>query len=291
LTGRQSKKDIFLDITKKYLPDNYEVLKNYDEASVDFIAVGDSLQDYFWKYPTVIHEAFHVFGWTLNSNTPTDPYFRYRINDSLTITTWKFNSIPARQIDAFVPKRDKTKLFAYDTYINSSDTSHVTQQFGFIGLLEEFVASYQSLKAYNALYYFLEHTYDWNKPMVWIKYLSHGGSDIYATNQFRLFISWYLQYCKKYKPEVFHQIANDSGIKRLYTFIEKQSASLIKSFLNNRNIVLEQIKPLTVRDDIYISLKTDLSAGYGIDDHIINLAITDSMLREPQHNILNVLRQ
>ena len=291
LTGGQSKKDVFLDITKKYLPDTYEVLENYDEATVAIVAVGDSLQNYFWKYPTVIHEAFHVFGWALNGDNPADPYFRYRMNDTLTINVRKFNSIASRQIDAFVPKRDKTMLFAYNTYINTPDTNLVTQQFDFMGLLEEFTASFQSLKAYNALYYFLEHTYDGNTPMVWIKYLSNGGSDIYITNQFRLFISWYLQYCKNYKPELFETIASDPDIKRLYKFIETQSDSLIKSCLNNRNRVLEQINPLTVRDDIYIRLKTNLSAGYGIDDHMKDLAITDSLLRRPEHNILNVLRQ
>lgn len=285
-----TKKEVLLDITKNYLPDNYLVLKNYDEGTIDFLANGDSLKDYFFDYPTIIHEAFHVFGWTINSPFDTDTLFRYRLNDSLTINVRRFTSIPSRQIDPFVPKRNKNLLFAYDTYINSADSNHVTQQKGFIGLLEEYTASFQSLKAYSASFYFLRDTFGWKAPLIWIKYLSNSGSDIYSINQFRLFISWYLQYCKIKRPELYRRIVSDQNIKRLYKHIEMQSKELIKTFLKNRNEILNRIQSTTTREDIYIKLKAENSMGYGIDDHINNLRITDSLLKRPEHLILNSLR-
>ncbi|MEO6228600.1 MAG: hypothetical protein ABIP10_00665 [Ferruginibacter sp.] len=291
LTGHPSKKDVLLDITKKYLPDNYSVLKNYDASTVDFLAREDSLQDYFLNYPTIIHEAFHVFGFTINSPFDNDSLYRYRLNDTLTIAVRKFKSIPSRQIDKSISIRDKKLLFAYDTYINSIDSNHVTQQNGFIGLLEEYTASFQSLKAYTVSYNFLRDSFGWNNPRIWIKYLSNSGSDTYSTNQFKLFISWYLQYCKTHNPDLYKRITGDKNIRSLYTHIETHSQELIKTFLINRIEILNRLKPFTIREDIYIKLKSDLSFGYGIDDHIKNLELTDSLLRKPEHTILNALRQ
>lgn len=257
-----------LDITKKYMPDNYAVLKNYDASTVDFLAREDSLQDYFLEYPTIIHEAYHAFGFTINSPFGNDTLYRYRLNDTLTIAVRKFKSIPSRQIDKSVPLRDKKLLFAYDTYINSTDSNLVTQQNGFIGLLEEYTASFQSLKAYTFSYNFLRDSFGWNSPRIWIKYLSNSGSDIYSTNQFRLFISWYLQYCKANNLSLYKRITDDKNIKTLFRHIETNSQELIRTFLINRAEILNRLKPVTIRKDIYIYLKTDPSFGYGIDDHI-----------------------
>lgn len=291
LTEHSSKKDVLLDITKKYLPDNYAVLKNYDASTVDFLAREDSLQDYFLNYPTIIHEAYHAFSFTINSPFDNDTLYRYRLNDTMTIAIRKFKSIPSRQLDKSVPLSDKKLLFAYDTYINSTDSNHVTQQNGFIGLLEEYTASFQSLKAYTYSYNFLRDSFGWNNPQIWIKYLSNSGSDIYSTNQFRLFISWYLQYCKANKPDLYQRITGDKHIKRLFRHIETNSKELIKTFIINRAEILNRLKPFTIRKGIYIYLKNDLSFGYGIDDHIKNLELTDSLLRRPEHALLNELRQ
>jgi hypothetical protein len=149
-----SKRDVLLSITKKYLPDNYIVLKNYDEATVNFLAQGDSLQDFIFEFPTIIHEGFHVFGHSINSYSDTIRH--YRLDDTTTIGVRKFNSFPSRQLNNFVSASIQKKIFRYDTYINSEDTLHDTQQNGFLGLLEECSAYFQSLKAYNATYYFFK---------------------------------------------------------------------------------------------------------------------------------------
>jgi hypothetical protein len=297
LPGCKSYRGEFLEITKKYLPDNYEVLRNCDGVAVDSFVAQDKYpfffkQDYVLQYPHVIHEAYHVFSDKINFEKPDSVYYRCRLNDTLIIIFKKFVSIPARQIDSSVEKRDKALLFSYGLYINSSDTNFVTQKSGFIGLLEEFTASYQGLKAYSALYYFLKDTYGWNNPRVWIGYLFEGGSKVYLTNHFRLFISWYLQYCKKYQPEIFIEITNDANIRRLYTFIETHSAVLINSFLSHRNEVIQKIKPFTIIKRGYATFNpADSGFGYYIDDDIVNVAITDSLLRLPEHSILNLLRQ
>ena len=150
-----SKKETLLSITKNYLSDNYIVLKNYDEATINMLAEGDSLQEYVLALPTIIHEGFHVFGYTIN--THSDTLRHYRLDDSTTIGVRKFNSFPARTLNEFVPTATQDKIFRYNTYINSNDTNNGTQKEGFLGLLEEYAAYYQSLKAYTSTYYFKRH--------------------------------------------------------------------------------------------------------------------------------------
>jgi hypothetical protein len=289
--GDHSKKNILVDITKKYLPENYEVLKNYDSVTINFLAREDSLQDYFLDYPTIIHEAYHSFGFTINSPFDSDTIYKYRLNDTLIVAVRKFKSIPSRDINKSILLREKKLLTAYNTYINSGDPNLVTQQNGFIGLLEEYTASFQSLKAYTVSYNFLRDSFGWDNPRIWIKYLSHSGSEIYSINQFKLFISWYLQYCKANNTNLYRQIVSDKNIRSLYRHIETNSQQLIKTFLKNRVEILNRLKPFTTRDGIFIKLKNDMSFGYGIDDHINNLELTDSLLAKPEHAILDVLRQ
>ncbi len=161
-----TKKDILLTITKKYLPDNFAVLKNYDEKTINMLAVGDSLQNFIFNYTTIIHESFHEFEDIINSNS--DTLRHYRLDDTTTIAIKKFNSFPSKQLNDFVPLSLQKQIFRYDTYINSQDSNDGTQQNGFLGLLEEYAAYYQSLKAYTSTYYFLKDSFGWTKPQIWI---------------------------------------------------------------------------------------------------------------------------
>ena len=79
------KKEQLLAITKKYLPDNYDVLAKYHFTTINFMAHGDSLKDYFVNYPTIIHEGFHTYELSLNAS-PDDPFRHYRLNDTLTVS-------------------------------------------------------------------------------------------------------------------------------------------------------------------------------------------------------------
>ncbi len=270
------------------MPDNYIVLKNYDEATVDFLAVGDSLQEYIFDFPTVIHEGFHVFEHGINSYSDTIRH--YRLDDTTTIGIKKFNSFPSRRLNEFVPASIQKEVFRYDTYINSEDTNNGTQQDGFLGLLEEYSAYYQGLKAYASTYYFLKDTFGWTKPQVWIDYLNKSGSEIYSINEFKLFISWYLQYSKSKRPDIYEKIISDINIKRLYTKIDTNSKNLINAFLNNRNQILSKLKPYTVMESGSIKV-TGTEIGYDIDDHTKKLEKTQQLLDDPKNKILNQLRE
>jgi hypothetical protein len=281
-----NKKDVLLSVTKKYLPDNYVVLRNYDEATINFLAKGDSLQDYIFEFPTIIHEGFHVFEHSINYFSDTVRHFR--LDDTTTVGVHKFSSFPARQLNDFVPTSVQKKMFRYDTYINSEDTLNGTQQDGFLGLLEEYSAYYQSLKAYVATYYFLKDTFNWTKAQIWIDYLNNG-SEIYSINEFKLFFSWYLQYAKLKRPDIYKKIVSNMNIKKLYAIIDSNSRLLINIFLTNRKLILTNLRPYTVMESGSIKV-IGTNIGYDIDEPIKMLNMTQQLLNDPKNRVLSVLQ-
>jgi hypothetical protein len=116
------------------------------------------------------------------------------------------------------------------------------------------------------------------------------GDIIYSTKQFSLLLSYYLQYCKTTRPEIFNRIVNDKSIKELYTHIEQESESLIKIFFKNRNEIFENINASIVSDSTGIKIKHDNDLIYNIDTHLKRLRLTDSILKAPEHKILSTLR-
>ena len=282
-----SKKEVLLSIAQKYLPDNVVVLKKYDEATVNFLARGDSLEEYICDFSTVIHEGFHKFEDGINFYD--DTLRHYRLDDSTTIAIRKFKSFPSRKLNDFVPTAIQKEIFRYSTYINSADSNDDTQQNGFLGLLEEYAAYYQSLKAYTSTYYFLKDTFGWTKPQVWINYLNNG-SEIYAINEFKLFFSWYLQYSKSKSPDIYKKIVSDSNIKRLYTKIDFNSKQLINTFLVNRDNIIANIKSRTEYQGGIIKL-VGTEVGYNIDEHVKTLRKTEVLLKESNQKILKQLKE
>ena len=56
-----SKKQQLLLLSKKYFPENYTVLKEYDESAINEMAKGDSLNEYIADIPTIVHEGYHIY--------------------------------------------------------------------------------------------------------------------------------------------------------------------------------------------------------------------------------------
>ncbi len=120
--------------------------------------------------------------------------------------------------------------------------------------------------------------------------LNIEGSEIYSINEFKLFFSWYLQYSKKNRLDIYKKITTDKNIKSLYTKIETDSQKLITAFLKHRIEILTKIQPLTEMNNGFIQLK-GTNNGYGIDEHIKKLQLTDKLLKDPKNKILDQLRE
>lgn len=276
-----SKKENFIIISKKYFPDNYILLKDYPETFVNFLAKGDSLSDYVFGLCTIVHEAFHLYG--TNHNSSSDTVRWYRIDDTLNIPVKRFNSFPCIELNNISSLADRQKTFRYNTYINNRDQNNGTQHYGFLGLLEEYVAYYEDFKTYNAIFPFLRDNFGWKNPEIWRKYLCENGSVKYSLSEFKLYISWYLQYSKSKHPDTYKRIIKDKNIRKIFNFIDKEYGKLTEEYeINRKNILKELEGSIKIQNGFLLVIKSGNSNG--LHDFETKNLIT--ILAKPEHKIL-----
>src|SRR5689334_15202700 len=202
--GPAGKKEQLLQLSKKYFPENYVVLKEYDESTINTMAHGNSLNEYLADVPTVVHEGYHSY---LGEHMSYyDSLVVFRINDTLSFFVRNLKTFPSIQLNNIVPDSTRKRIFRYDTYVNSKDKYLVTQQFGILGLLEEMAAYYQSYHTSIALFKYHSDHFGWKDPKAWMEYLGRIGSYRYSIIEFELFISWYLQYARSKYPALYKEI-------------------------------------------------------------------------------------
>ena len=281
-----SKKQQLLLLSKKYFPENYIVLKEYDEASINDQAHGDLLKDYITDVSTIVHEGYHHYLGFHSSYF--DSVMLYRINDTLSFAVKNFKTFPAKEISKIVPVAVQKKIFRYETYVNAKDKYHVTQQFGVLGLLEECVAYYHSFATEIALFNYYKDTYHWKDPRPWINYLSNMASYRYSITEFELFISWYLRYAQSQYPKTYRDIVTNKGLKKLFVFMENENTRLTSIYDQNRAVILNQFAgQLEVKGNFLYNNSTHTGGGL-YDDEVKEM---NALLQKPEHRILDELRQ
>jgi hypothetical protein len=279
------KKEQLIKIAKKYLPDLLIVLDKYNPLDINIYTNGDSLRDYFFDLPAIVHEGYHTYVNTLNRNSGS---FHYMLNDKLTILIEKLDYFPSNMIAAFGKGklRNEDKFYRY---VSTDNNELITQQRGILGLLEEYSAYFQELKACTASYYYLKANYSFDSTSLWINYLARLGSNLYAVNEFKIFISWYLEYAKQHKPAVFQKIIKNQAICHLFTYVERETDKLIKTFQTNRATIIHSIR-LTLRRSEENKKKEFQKHLANMNFYIENLDYTNKLLQEPEYKILNLLR-
>lgn len=286
LTEPAGKKEQLLTLSKKYFPENYAVLKEYDEAAINEQSNGNSLEELIPDVPTIVHEAYHHYQGTHSSYD--DAFVLYRINDTLSFTARNFKTFPSREINNIVPAATRKRIFRYDTYINTKDKYLVTQQYGLFGLLEEFIAYYHSFSTGVSIFHYYKDKYGWKDPDAWTSYLGNIGSYRYSILEFELFISWYLQCAKAKHPGTYGDISTNPGLKKLFVFLEKEQSRLTALYDEHRATILKQCKgQLEVKDNFIYNLKSHTGKGL-YDREVIEMS---SLLAKPEHRILDVLRK
>lgn len=281
-----SKKQQLLLLSKKYFPENYTVIKEYDDNSINEMAEGDSLEDYISDISTVVHEGYHHYQGYHSSYF--DPSVIYRINDTLSFSVKNFKTFPAREINSIVPAATRKKIFRYDTYISAKDKYLVTQQFGILGLLEECIAYYQSFSTEVSLFNYYKDNYGWKDPDPWMSYLSNIASYRYSILEFELFISWYMQYAKTYYPKTYREIISNTGLKKLFVFLDAGNTRLTLLYDQQRSTILKQFgKRMEVRGNFIFN--TASHSGKGLYDNEVQEMTT--LLQKPEHRVLDGLRK
>jgi hypothetical protein len=281
-----TKKQQLLQLSQKYFPENYAVLKEYDEATINEQAHGDSLNEFISDVSTIVHEGYHHYQGLHSSYYDASVF--YRINDTLSFSVKNFKTFPAREINSIVPGATRKKIFRYDTYINSKDKYLVTQQYGILGLMEECIAYYHSFSTGVSLFNYYKDTYGWKDPDAWISYLSNIASYRYSILEFELFISWYIQNAKKDHTKTYHDIINNTGLKSLFVFLDSENTRLTLLYDQNRSTILKQFgKRLEIRDNFIFNTASHYGKGL-FDYEVIEMK---SLLKKPEHNILQELKK
>ena len=281
-----TKKEQLLLLSKKYFPENYTVLKEYDEADINRQANGDSLNEFVSDVSTIVHEGYHHFQGIHSSYY--DASVLYRINDTLSFTVKNFKPFPANEINSIVPAATSKKIFRYDTYIRAKDKYLVTQQFGILGLLEECIAYYQSFSTEVSLFNYYKDTYGWKDPDAWIAYLSNMASYRYSIPEFKLFISWYMQYARTKHPKTYRDIISNAGLKKLFVFLDGENSRLTLLYDQHRSVILKQFGGrMQVRGNFIYNTASHI--GKGLYDNEVN--DMTALLQKPEHRVLNELRK
>jgi hypothetical protein len=286
VTPSISKKQQLLLLSKKYFPENYTVLKEYDDEDINGMAHGDSLKDYISDISTIVHEGYHHFQGTHSSYY--EDSIEYRINDTLSFFVKNFKTFPSIEINNIVPAATRKKIFRYDTYVNTKEKFQVTQQFGILGLLEECVAYYQSFITEVSLFNYYKDNYGWKNPDAWINYLSNMASFRYAISEFELFISWYMQEAKLNHPKTYRDITSNAGLKKLFVFLDSENTRLTALYDQHRLTILKQFgERMQVRDNFMYNPASHSGKGL-YDNEVIEMA---AMLKKPEHHILAELEK
>lgn len=273
------KKEQLLQLSKKYFPENYAVLKEYDESTIDILASGNSVKEFIADVPTIVHEGYHTY--TNTHSSYHDSLVAFRINDTLSFFVKNIKTFPSSLLNSIVPDSVQKRIFRYKTYIDSKDKYLVTQQFGILGLLEEMAAYYQSYHTALALFKYHVDQTGWKTPAPWMKYLGHIASYRYCITEFELFISWYLQYAKAKYPLQYKDILANKELKKMLQFIHGENTRLSVLYDRNRMEILKNFKQLEIGDN-YIMNRSDLS-GQGLYDNEVKEM--NALLSKPEHKI------
>lgn len=277
LTG---KKEQLLQLCKKYFPENYAVVEDYDEVSINDLASGDSLKDFIGTVPTIIHEGYHHYHGIHSSYY--DSVLVYRMNDTLRFQVKNLKTFPSREINSLVPETIKKKIFRYGTYVDVKDKYLVTQQYGILGLLEEQAAYYQSMHTSIALFKYYKDQYGWKNPERWTSYLGTVSSYRFALTEFELFISWYIQFAKAKQPAVYRDIMNNTGLKKMLVFLHTENIRLAAQYDSNRKEIISQFKGGLVIKGNYI-VNTETHVGMGLHDEEVKEM--NLLLSKPEHQL------
>jgi hypothetical protein len=281
-----SKKEQLLKLSKKYFPENYVVLKEYDEDAINGQAHGETVEEFISDVSTIVHEGYHHYQGIYSSYY--DETVPYRINDTLTIEVKNLKTFPSNEISRIVPAATRKKIFRYDTYVSTKDKYLVTQQFGILGLLEECTAYYQSFNTEISIYNYYLDKYGWKNADVWINYLSNMASYRYSILEFELFISWYMQYAKTNHPKTYKDIISNTGLKKLFVFLDGEHTRLTLIYDQHRAFILKQFgNRVQVRENFLYS--TASHSGKGLYDNEVKEMTL--LLKNPEHRILDELKK
>lgn len=278
----------FLDITKKYDPDAFEILKA--DKPDEFLVYANDYQtakELLGRYGTVVHESCHGYnfkigvagGWKFNG---------YFVTGDCKIAAKQESFFPSSRLNSMVPEEQQKKIFRYSTYVSGRSENSSSLQ-GVYGFIDEFSAYYHGTKAELALLQYYESVCPYTDAHCWIdQYLSKMQSTLYAYYEFRLFIAWYLIYAEQHEQKIFAELINNQNLRLAFTLIDIQFKSLVDDYFTTRSKLIDRLNAagskIVLKEKFIRIIEGNSSTGTGIPDD--NIAYLKSLFTEQENKML-----
>lgn len=226
------------------------VLAQVPQYDFERFVEGSTDDDLLKRFGTCVHESKHMQCSYMEdayeeSIGEWGPYQAYIIDDSIRIMTKRTKVYNSHRLNKFVPDSCQKAIFRYPDYVGNGIlkgwcTAHV---YGVFGMLDEQSAYYHGTKSYMELYdYFkAERCNGYENAIEWAKYLQKISQTHHAYYEFKLFMSWYLQYAKIEFPHVYDDLMKNTNLRVAFTIQDDRFAALIDDYYKLVNDIPKQV--------------------------------------------------
>ena len=253
-SSAQTAREKLINIAKNFTGDADQILQRVGDFDFEKFLNSEDTAGLLEDFGIVIHESCHHLNHLISMNNresypQNQGYFITKGVDIVSEQGPVFNSI---KLNDFVPDSLKTQILRYKTYIGIPQEYLGSQVDGIYGLVDELCAYYQGTKACFELYdfYFRYRCNGYKNAVEWAGYVQHIAGSYFAWYEFRLFISWYLEYAKQYNRDVYESCMKNTRLRLAYTLIDNQYGQLIRDF----NTMLEDLAAKLSNGDVKVEL-------------------------------------
>ncbi len=235
-------KNFYLNLSKKYCSDAYEIFKSEsDYKKYTRYAKGETKSDWLKDFGTAVHETCHGYNFEIGKAKGFG-YQGYFITSNVIIVVPQKSIYNSIELNRMIPDSIHKSIVRYDSYIGGDTISQITSKVnGIYGLLDEFSAYYHGTKAEMELFNYYDSLSDKNPPESWANYLKPLEGELYSYYEFKLFISWYLGYARKYHEQVYLDCMNNKPLRIAFTLLDDEWLQLQKDYLKKRNLIIEKL--------------------------------------------------
>ncbi len=295
-------RQLLLSISGSETTDADYILNHVENFKFQKYIHGKGINAVLKNFGVVVHETCHELN-SLIGEAQENPDFKgyngYFITQDVKISLLHADVFNARELNKFVPKDYQKIIFRYGTYVGDPKKGFwVSSQYnGVYGMVDEFAAYYHGTKARLELYdYYKKRSNEFKKEQEWINYLTNISANYYAYYEFKLFISWYLQYAQLHHPKTYTQLMNDTKLRLAYTLVDDEFSALIEEYYAIQKKVISNLNtPETKVSIIEKGGKTWIL--FDSENEIFRQGIQDyeafylaNLLESDEHNILDSFR-
>ena len=106
--------------------------------------------------------------------------------------------------------------------------------------------------------------------------------------EFELFISWYMQYARINQIKTYRDIISNTGLKKLFVFLDTENTRLTLLYDQHRSAILKQFgERLQIRGNFIYNTASHYGKGL-YDNEVQDM---NTLLQKPEHRILDGLRK